>query len=59
MPRRLAHQEGAAFFGSMAHRRAKSVVMNEAFSRFGAEEWDAMRERYREPASPAMIKKAG
>ena len=37
----------------------KDLSPHEAFARFGAEEWDAMRERYREPASPTTIKKAG
>jgi 2-methylisocitrate lyase-like PEP mutase family enzyme len=37
----------------------KDLSPHEAFARFGAEEWDAMRERYREPASSAKIKKAG
>ena len=37
----------------------KDLSPHEAFARFGAEEWDAMRERYREPTSPAKIKKAG
>jgi len=37
----------------------KDLSPHEAFARFGAEEWDAMRERYREPASQAKIKKAG
>jgi len=37
----------------------KDLSPHEAFARFGAEEWDAMRERYREPASLANIKKAG
>jgi 2-methylisocitrate lyase-like PEP mutase family enzyme len=36
----------------------KDLSPHEAFARFGAEEWDAMRERYREPASPAKIKVA-
>ena len=37
----------------------KDLSPHEAFARFGAEEWDALRERYREPTSPAKIKKAG
>jgi 2-methylisocitrate lyase-like PEP mutase family enzyme len=37
----------------------KDLSPHEAFARFGAEEWDALRERYREPASTAKIKKAG
>jgi 2-methylisocitrate lyase-like PEP mutase family enzyme len=36
----------------------KDLSPHEAFARFGAEDWDAMRERYREPASPAKIKVA-
>ena len=38
----------------------KDLSPHEAFARFGAAEWDAMRERYRESASPkAKVAKAG
>jgi 2-methylisocitrate lyase-like PEP mutase family enzyme len=36
----------------------KDLSPHEAFARFGAEEWDAMRERYREPAAASQIKVA-
>jgi len=36
----------------------KDLSPHEAFARFGAEEWDAMRERYREPDTAAKIKVA-
>ena len=34
----------------------KDLSPHEAFQRFGADEWDNLRERYREPKQPAPVK---